>query len=309
MEYNEIGGSVRLIRRTMEYTIFNDFIEVTVSDVGAELMSIRSKKDGTEFLWQGDPEFWKGRAYNLFPICGRLTEGKYTFEGKTYEMNLHGFVRKSVLDATVLACDKIDFGLRSDAKTMEMYPFEFEYHICYSLVGSTVQMEISVVNHTESTMPFALGGHPGFNVPLAGEGNFEDWKLEFCPECAPVQVVMSDACLTTPERAAFPLEEGKFLPLSHSLFDRDAVILTGASKRITLKSDVSAHSVTVEVPDAMKYLGIWHAPHKEAPYVCIEPWTSLPSYDGEVDDLASKRDMFELSPLASYTLIWAVTVE
>ena len=52
----------------MEYTIFNDFIEVTVSDVGAELMSIRSKKDGTEFLWQGDPEFWKGRAYNLFPI-------------------------------------------------------------------------------------------------------------------------------------------------------------------------------------------------------------------------------------------------
>ena len=101
----------------MIYTIFNEFLEVSVSDVGAELMSIRSKADGTEFLWQGDSAFWAGRAYNLFPICGRLTDGKYTYRGKTYEMNLHGFVRKSVLDATVLACDKIDFGIKTDDRT------------------------------------------------------------------------------------------------------------------------------------------------------------------------------------------------
>lgn len=303
------GHTPVMIRRTMNYTISNDQIEVTVSDVGAELMSIKSLKDGTEFLWQGDPAFWAGRAYNLFPICGRLAEGKYTFRGETYEMNLHGFVRKSILDATVLARDKIDFGLRSDERTKAMYPFDFEYHICYSLVGSTVKMEISVINHTDSTMPFALGGHPGFNVPLAGAGAFEDWRLEFCPECEPVHVVFSDACLTTEEREPFPLEDGKILRLRHDLFDHDAVVLAGTSHRVSLKSDLSPHSVTVEVPDAMKYLGIWHAPKKEAPYVCIEPWTSLPAYDGRVDDLETKEDMFELSPLASYELIWTITVE
>ncbi len=303
------GRTPAMIRRTMNYTISNDQIEVTVSDVGAELMSIKSLKDGTEFLWQGDPAFWAGRAYNLFPICGRLAEGKYTFRGETYEMNLHGFVRKSTLDATVLARDKIDFGLRSDERTKAMYPFDFEYHICYSLVGGTVKMEISVINHTDSTMPFALGGHPGFNVPLAGAGAFEDWRLEFCPECEPVRVVFSDACLTTEERKPFPLEDGKILRLRHDLFDHDAVVLTGTSHRVSLKSDLSPHSVTVEVPDAMKYLGIWHAPKKEAPYVCIEPWTSLPAYDGRVDDLETKEDMFELSPLASYELIWTITVE
>lgn len=303
------GRAPVMIRRTMNYTISNDQIEVTVSDVGAELMSIKSLKDGTEFLWQGDPAFWAGRAYNLFPICGRLAEGKYTFRGETYEMNLHGFVRKSTLDATVLARDKIDFGLRSDERTKAMYPFDFEYHICYSLVGSTVKMEISVINHTDSTMPFALGGHPGFNVPLAGAGAFEDWRLEFCPECEPVHVVFSDACLTTEERKPFQLEDGKILRLRHDLFDHDAVVLAGTSHRVSLKSDLSPHSVTVEVPDAMKYLGIWHAPKKEAPYVCIEPWTSLPAYDGRVDDLETKEDMFELSPLASYELIWTITVE
>ena len=303
------GRAPVMIRRTMNYTISNDQIEVTVSDVGAELMSIKSLKDGTEFLWQGDPAFWAGRAYNLFPICGRLAEGKYTFRGETYEMNLHGFVRKSTLDATVLARDKIDFGLRSDERTKAMYPFDFEYHICYSLVGRTEQLEISVINHTDSTMPFALGGHPGFNVPLAGAGAFDDWRLEFCPECEPVHVVFSDACLTTEERKPFPLEDGKILRLRHDLFDHDAVVLAGASHRVSLKSDLSPHSVTVEVPDAMKYLGIWHAPKKEAPYVCIEPWTSLPAYDGRVDDLETKEDMFELSPLASYELIWTITVE
>lgn len=293
----------------MLYTIFNDFIEVTISDVGAELQSIRSKSDGTEYLWQGNPEFWAGRAYNLFPICGRLTEGRYTFDGKTYEMNLHGFLRKSVLDATVLGRDKIDFGMRSDEKTLGMYPFDFEYHICYSLEGSTVKMEISVINHTETAMPFALGGHPGFNVPLGGGGKFEDWRLEFVPECKPHKICLSDTCYLTDETQPFPLEGDKAMWLRHSLFDHDAVVLSGISHKVVLTSDTSPRKVIVEFPDAMKYLGIWHAPKKEAPYVCIEPWTSLPAYDGVVDDFATKRDMFVLSPLATYELIWSVTVE
>ena len=78
----------------MIYTIENDSIRVQISDVGAELQSIVGKKDNTEYLWQGDAQYWSGRAYNLFPICGRLTDGKYTYQGKTYEMNLHGFARK-----------------------------------------------------------------------------------------------------------------------------------------------------------------------------------------------------------------------
>ena len=294
----------------MNYTISNDQIEVTVSDVGAELMSIKSLKDGTEFLWQGDPAFWAGRAYNLFPICGRLAEGKYTFRGETYEMNLHGFVRKSTLDATVLARDKIDFGLRSDERTKAMYPFDFEYHICYTLVGHTVKMEISVANRGNKVMPFAIGGHPGFNVPLgSGEGEtFEDYYVEFTPKCSPRAIYMSDTCYVTERTDDFPLEDGRILRLRHSLFDRDAIILQDISNRISLRSSKSAKSVTLEIPDAMKYLGIWHAPKKEAPYVALEPWTSVPAYDGVIDDLSSKRDMFELSPRATYELIWSITV-
>ena len=54
----------------MVYTIENDKIQVQISDLGAELQSIVLKKDGTEYLMQGDKTYWGGRAYNLFPICG-----------------------------------------------------------------------------------------------------------------------------------------------------------------------------------------------------------------------------------------------
>ena len=61
----------------MLYTVKNDKLSLTVSDMGAEMQSLLSC-DGTEFLWQGDPAYWTGHAYIMFPICGRLTDGKYT---------------------------------------------------------------------------------------------------------------------------------------------------------------------------------------------------------------------------------------
>ena len=65
----------------MLYSIENDRLRVEINDIGAELYSIKDKADGFEYLWQGDPQYWSGRAYNLFPICGRITEGRYTYKG------------------------------------------------------------------------------------------------------------------------------------------------------------------------------------------------------------------------------------
>ena len=45
--------------------IENDFLTVDVNENGAELWSIKSKKTGIEYLWQGNAEYWKGRAKNM----------------------------------------------------------------------------------------------------------------------------------------------------------------------------------------------------------------------------------------------------
>lgn len=283
----------------MIYTIENDKIKASFSDVGAELVSLINKADGTEYLWQGDPAYWTGHAYNLFPICGRLTEGKYTYKGETYEMNLHGFARKTSIPVTKQEDKKITFTLTADENTLKIYPFNFKLEITYSLCRNALTTAFTVKNNDDKVMYFALGGHPGFNVPLGGDGKFEDYYLEFDEECAPEKLIMSETCYYTGKNEKFNKIDKKTVNLEHSLFDNDAVFLYNVPKGVTLKNKVSDRYVRVEYPD-MQYLGIWHAPKTEAPYVCIEPWYSIPADDGVIDDLETKREMMTLESKRTY---------
>ena len=156
----------------MLYTIENDKICVAFSDVGGEMMSLQLKEDHCEYLWQGDPTYWHGRACNLFPICGRLTEGKYTYRGNTYEMNLHGFARKTTMTVISKQDDAIRFCLTDTEESLKMYPFHFELIIEYRLEGTTVHQTFQVRNTDEKPLIFAVGGHPGFNVPLTDGEKF-----------------------------------------------------------------------------------------------------------------------------------------
>ncbi len=291
----------------MIYTIQNKQLRVQISDFGAELMSIQTA-DGCEYLWQGNPEFWASRASNLFPICGRLTGGKYTCDGQTYEMNLHGFARHMAMTAEPQGEDRIAFHLSDSEQTRAQYPFHFALTISYELEGATLRETFTVHNPSDKTvLPFAVGGHPGFNVPLEAGEHFEDYYVEF-DTVEPVQrVVMSDACLDTGRRVPFALEDGTRLPLRHTLFDNDAIFLTEMSSGITLKSHKCNRTVHLSYPQ-MNALGLWHKPHTEAPYVCIEPWYSLPAYDGEVDDIHTKHLMVHLQPNRTYTNTFAITI-
>ena len=70
----------------MLQVIENDFLKISSSIHGGELHSIQSKKTNTEYLWNGNPDFWKYHAPILFPIVGKVKDGKYKVDGKTYEL-------------------------------------------------------------------------------------------------------------------------------------------------------------------------------------------------------------------------------
>lgn len=71
----------------------NERFRVEINEFGAELTRFTSKKDGTEYVWKGDPAAWKRHAPILFPIVGRLKDKTYTVDGKPYEITQHGFGR------------------------------------------------------------------------------------------------------------------------------------------------------------------------------------------------------------------------
>lgn len=281
----------------MEFCLYNEKLCVRVSSLGAELRSVRGA-DGTEYLWQGDERFWRGRATNIFPYVGRLTEDSYLWRGARYKMGRHGFARGSEFTAEAATDTRLILSLRAGEATRESYPFDFKFSLIYELSGDTLRQTYRVENRGEGDMPFGLGGHPGFNVPLAPGLRFEDYRLEFSAPCEPQRVLLSPQYYASGEEAPYALENNA-IPLRHDLFDADAVILRAAAESVTLKSELDAHAVEVSYPD-MRYIAFWHTPETEAPFVCIEPWLSLPSRQDVVEDLEKQPDIRVLAPGEAY---------
>lgn len=287
-------------------TIRNSAMTVTIDEMGAQLMSITAN-DGTEYLWNGDPAYWKGRAPILFPYVGRLTNGRYTFDGKEYEMPRHGFVRQTEFSILAAGKDHVTLHTESSEETRKSYPFAFQFNVSYVLEGNTLVVVYSTENLDNKIMYFGLGGHPGFRVPLEEGKAFHDYRLTFAQPCQPWQVLMSDNYMINGHEAPYPLENGVDLPLRHDLFDHDAIILKNFARSVTLSAGEGTRGLTLTCPK-MRYMGIWHQPKTDAPYVCLEPWVSLPSREGVVEDLSQQFDLISLAPRQRYENRWTVTI-
>lgn len=316
----------------MIYTLRNSEMEVQVSSKGGELVSLRDAAQ-TEYIWIGDARYWKRHAPQLFPCIGRLTNNQYSMDGALHEMGQHGFLRDyeltkveseeqeaAVRTKAAVAGDaagqavaeaetatSLHLQLQSDASTRQLYDREWIVDIFYSLCGKTLSVKFQVRNCDTRTMRFGYGIHPGFNVPLNPALRFEDYRLDFHEASTPKQMELTERYTISGGMHDYALEEGRYLPLQHSLFDHDAIILKDMPHTVTLSSQKDEKKVTVTFPD-MPYLGIWHAPETDAPFVCIEPWSSLPSTDGVIDEFETKPDFITVEPEQTYTNNWSISI-
>jgi len=280
-------------------TITNGILTVSADTDGAVLTSIQ--KNGTEYLWIADPKYWGVHDKNLFPYVGRLTDEKYLYNGREYHMGLHGFCSGKQFEAVRNSEFSVTLTLKDSEETYKDYPFHFTFSITYALEGQVLSKKCCVTNDGENEMYFGIGSHPGFNVPLNGEGSFEDWYFEFPEESTPIRIGFDQTNYRlSDENLPYALKDGTVLPLQHSCFDLDAIVLENMPKSVTLKSDRSEKYVKATYPD-MDFLGLWHKPHSDAPYVCIEPWKSLPSHSAFIEDLAKQEHIVHLPAAETYT--------
>ena len=312
----------------MIYTLRNSEMEVQVSSKGGELVSMKDA-DQTEYIWIGDETYWKRHAPQLFPCIGRLTNNQYRMDGALHEMGQHGFLRdyeltkveseeqagaETVRDAAGQAgaeaetVTSLHLQLQSDTSTRQLYDRDWTVDIFYSLCGKTLSVRFQVRNCDTRTMRFGYGIHPGFNVPLNPALRFEDYRLDFHEVSTPKQMELTERYTISGGMHDYALAEGRYLPLQHSLFDHDAIILKDMPHTVTLGSQKDEKKVTVTFPD-MPYLGIWHAPETDAPFVCIEPWSSLPSTDSVIDEFETKPDFITVEPEETYMNSWSISIE
>lgn len=292
----------------MIYELENERFTLKVDALGAQPVSLKGK-NGFEYLWTGNPEYWKGHAPVLFPIVGALRQGKAKIGGEWFEMGQHGFARHREFSLKEKGESTVSLNLSSDFETKKLYPFSFSLTVTYTLTDKGMDTAFSVENTGDKVMPFSIGGHPGFNIPVNEKAAFEDYTIVFeQPEEQKCPSIVEGEALIDPKKIAFALEGEREIPLTHSLFYHDALIFEHLrSKRVKVVNRNSGKGVEMEFSQ-FPMLGIWSAKN-DGPYVCLEPWTGCATRTDEDDDFEKKHGMVFLPPQGTADFAFSVEIK
>lgn len=264
--------------------IANEELAVEVSTLGAELQSIVSR-DGISWLWDGDPEFWAGRAPLMFPAVGHCPGGVITIEGKTYPMQHHGFARHSRFEIIETAPDRCTLSLEASAATRRCFPFEFALDLSYRLDGAALSMTALVRNLDTRAMPFAFGFHPAFAWPERSTGPAE-FELHNGRE-PPLIRLTPEGALDGSVRG--PFRAGK-AGLTSTLLDAGTLVFESASEVMRLHLGTRRIDLTVtNLPNLL----VWTRPR--AGFLCLEPSRGLPMRANEMATLEDRPFVTRLS--------------
>lgn len=277
-------------------TIKGGDLSAQIDPMGAQLMSLRLGEG--EYLWQGDPAYWARRAPVLFPIVGRLRGDAAVSAQGPVHLKRHGIARLYEHAVVERTPERVTFELSSSEETRAAYPFDFRLNMTYAIEDGRLSQTFAVTNTGEVDLPFTLGGHPAFNVPVpGGEGeSFDDYELVF-PEAWTADVpTINEAGLHDFSSMHRVLTDSDTLPLTHELISRllTVVFVDVPGRAVTLRSTKSGHGVEVAF-DGFGYLGVWTA-SDEAPFVAIEPWVGCATAYDESDVFEEKRGTITLAP-------------
>ena len=279
-------------------TIKNEYITAKINELGAELKSLVFGE--TEYIWEGRSEVWAGSCPLLFPICSGLKEDKYTFNGKEYTLQKHGYARFKTFEVESMTESSVVFLHKSDIDTKQSFPFDYELRVIYTLAEKTLKIDYAVKNLTDGTMYFSIGSREGYYTP---EG-IEDYDVIF-PQNETLNAYVLYGNLLSNQQLPI-IKDSNVLPLYDKYFTIDALVFKDLkSKSATLRNRKTGKAVRVDFPDD-KYFLLWHKPN--SPYICLEPWSGISDIVGSSYDITEKEGIIPLEGKSEYNHTHSVTI-
>lgn len=291
----------------MIYSLENEEIKISVSNHGAELHSLTSQKENTEYLWNGNPEYWKYHAPTLFPIIGKTKNLKYRIDGQEYELPAHGLARISEFDLIEKTDNYIAFELKYSEESLKAYPYKFSLIIAYEIKDNCLKVMYEVKNIDNKDIYFSIGGHPAFMCPIEKGESLEDCYLEFNKvESASVRGVNKDVYLLRKTKEF--LKNENILQPSKELFKNGLLMFSNLkSNTVAIKSRKNKKSLSVEF-DGFPYLCIWTL-ETGAPFLCIEPWFGHPEYEDFTGEFKDREGTVSLKAGEKFNCAYKIIIE
>ncbi|MHA1266668.1 MAG: aldose 1-epimerase [Candidatus Helarchaeota archaeon] len=221
----------------------------------------------------------------LFPFPGRIPEGHFTFQGRTFQLPInfndgtaiHGFVYDKKWEIAEISDPSEEEAYlkayyQSDSEIERFYPFPFKIELTYILRDTELEIDCVISNRGEEVLPFGYGIHPYFQLL----GKRSDWVLYF-PATEMYELVnLLPTGKTIPLPSNFDFREGKSLEGVYldNLFGN---LRTGKEGTVTcsLVNSSLRIQLTITSDKNFKYY-VLYAPQNQS-FICIEPYTCIPN--------------------------------
>ena len=224
----------------------------------------------------------------LFPFPNRIRGGSYSWDGRDYEMStdtvpfdktgnaIHGFCLDRPWRVTSSAENYVvgEFQLSVDAADrLIFWPADFLIELRYELRGSTLRAEFRIANPSETPLPWGLGTHAYFRLPLGSHSDSkhclvqapvtEEWELTECLPTGTRNVIDSQTQLN--EGAWFDQ-----LTLDNVYTE---LTLTGGILECLVMDERAGLQIVQRCPALFRELVAYTPPGRNA--VCLEPYTCV----------------------------------
>lgn len=286
----------------MRQIIKNEVLSLEIAELGAEMKSLKTVSNQSEWLWQADPDYWPRTAPVLFPIVGKLVDDQYLFNDHLYPLSQHGFARDRVFNVVESQENQIRFHLASDYESEKFYPFSFDLYIGYRLDKNWLWIDYEVINKSDSPIYFSLGGHPGFSIPGFPE---RQYFIEFEKDENPSPYLLNGGLLMKEKGSPISIVDRK-IPITNSLFNDDALVFEGLRSTWIGVQSADLKRVLKVHYEGFPWLGIWSKPG--APFVCVEPWFGHADWDGDSVEISKKHGIQSLSPGGNFSCRFGVEI-
>ena len=222
----------------------------------------------------------------LFPFPNRIRDGKWRFEGKTYQFDkqpespttIHGLLLNCPYNVDKHTADENGATLVCSLNSQDFpdirrqYPFPFIIEITYTIRDAVLTMDVMIRNTGNSNMPMGFGIHPYFSTNLSGKADASKalisvpankyWELD---DVLVPTGLQKDVSGTLDLRAGQPF--GK-LKLDHVFTD---VIMDNGVSRCIIENQDTGHGMVMESDSVFRELVVYTPPGRDA--ICFEPYT------------------------------------
>ena len=253
-----------------------------------------------DYAWDKEINDLPGGIPFLFPICARISrngkEGIYLYDGKQYQLKIHGFSWFEKWTVVNVSDNSIEVVLRENENTLACYPFHFEIKLKFVVHNGKFEChQLYKNNEKEKPMPYYAGFHPYFLTP-----DMEHGKEKVILNFQPVKRLKYNETLTDiiGDQPVFKTPVNITNPEIN-----EQLCMLGKDKLATLtfpNGDVLKTNVYgIQDPNIFSYMQLYNI--SEKPFFCVERWMSFPNALNTVsgvrwlDPGASEEAFFEIS--------------